>query len=140
MVSGSDKYQQQVWLASDMGASLWNRFDNPANTWRYFFGPRYHPGTVVVDIASSGDFTVLATDGGLAVIEVGACAWVCYCCGECRVLTGVVQSRPHRTNNGRCSRRLPTWRLCWHATTAWLDHPAWWAALSHRVAWPASAI
>lgn len=70
--SGSSKYEQQVWMGSTMGVSLWNRFDNPANEWRYFFGARYHPGTVVQDVSSRGAFTVFATDGGLAVIEVSA--------------------------------------------------------------------
>lgn len=67
--TGTTKHEQQVWMASDMGASLWNRFAGAPNEWRYFYGPRYHPGTVILDVATRGDFTVFATDGGVAVIE-----------------------------------------------------------------------
>ena len=64
--SGSDKYSQQVWMASDMGASLWNRFPNPPNAWRYFFGARYAGG------GGGGGLVVAVVDGGAA--------WAGPCC------------------------------------------------------------
>ena len=50
-----------------MGVSMWDRNENALDTWRYFYGPRYHPGVKVVDITSSNGFTVFATDQGLAI-------------------------------------------------------------------------
>jgi hypothetical protein len=65
-VVADDAASGRVWIGhAGGGATLW---DTSAGTFKYFYGPRYMPGNSVTGIVSVGNNTVLATDGGLAVI------------------------------------------------------------------------
>ena len=59
---------QYLWVGTTKGAARWNRTDG---SWRYFYLQRYLPGLSIVTSLSSGiaNFTVLATDGGISIIE-----------------------------------------------------------------------
>ena len=59
---------QFLWVGTAMGAARWNRTDG---SWRYFYLQRYLPGLSIVSSLSSGiaNFTVIATDGGISIIE-----------------------------------------------------------------------
>ena len=57
-----------LWIGTDKGYSLFNlaslKFDG------YFFGPRWHPGSRVLEMCSgSGNATVLLTDAGISVVH-----------------------------------------------------------------------
>lgn len=58
---------QQLWLGTKRGAARW---DIKANNWRYFYGPRYLPGTSIVTAIAvlNSDCVVVATDGGVAFL------------------------------------------------------------------------
>jgi hypothetical protein len=55
-----------AWVGHAGGGAT--RWDAARGAFKYFYGPRYLPGNTVFAIASWGNSTVLATDGGLAVI------------------------------------------------------------------------
>lgn len=65
---------ENLWVGTTRGAARWNRVDS---TWRYFYLQRYLPGqSIVVSLCSNNpNFTVVATDGGIAILEsqVRAC-------------------------------------------------------------------
>ena len=64
---------ENLWVGTARGAARWSRADS---TWRYFYLQRYLPGLSMVASLSSGNpnFTVVATDGGIAILESQACA------------------------------------------------------------------
>lgn len=70
--NGDATLEKHVWLSSTMGAMRWDTAAPGTITqpsWRYFYGPRYHPGHVVMDVATHDNTTVLATDQGIAVLQ-----------------------------------------------------------------------
>jgi hypothetical protein len=59
---------ENLWVGTERGAARWNRTDG---TWRYFYLQRYLPGNSIVSsvCSNSPNFTVVGTDGGIAILE-----------------------------------------------------------------------
>eukprot|EP00750_Incisomonas_marina_P026513 INCI5918.1.p1 GENE.INCI5918.1~~INCI5918.1.p1 ORF type:complete len:810 (-),score=131.98 INCI5918.1:2235-4664(-) len=69
--------ESQTWIGTKKGLAVWQEGNDPP--WRYLFGPRWHPGEAITDLAihpetSTGAdvlpaVVVAATDGGVVFLE-----------------------------------------------------------------------
>lgn len=59
---------QNLWVGTTQGAARWER---TTSTWRYFYLQRYLPGQSIISSldSSNPNFTIVATDGGIAFLE-----------------------------------------------------------------------
>ena len=62
-----DAVNSALWIGTSHGVARW---DMAANTWRYYYLQRYLPGhSQVSSVAVYGNCTIVATDGGIAILE-----------------------------------------------------------------------